>query len=284
MAAPSRRPNRVGSAHGVCPSQRCEERGASVPVEASGVVGDDVSQALHDEIERLPERFRLPLVLCDLEECSQQRAARHLGWPIGTVKSRLARGRERLRDRLTRRGLAPEAGVMVAAAGHDASSAVRLPVLIDSAARAAVQFASGRTIAAGSTFALTNAVLRSIISARWLKAVMIVVAGAAGTAGGLLAGHGASGQDPSRLSNPANAAAAGEKQVGDLPDGTIVRIEFEGTSVAAQTIMTKMSSRVGQSISRERLDADMTSLLRTKWFSRETIRSRRRRLRAGSTR
>ena len=63
---------------------------------------------IHEEIERLPERFRLPLVLCDLEECSHQQAARHLGWPIGTVKSRLARGRARLRDRLSRRGLCAE--------------------------------------------------------------------------------------------------------------------------------------------------------------------------------
>ena len=48
-----------------------------------------------------------PVVLCDLEGRTHEQAARHLGWPVGTVKSRLSRGRDRLRDRLIRRGLAP---------------------------------------------------------------------------------------------------------------------------------------------------------------------------------
>ncbi len=47
------------------------------------------------------------MVLCDLEGLTQEQAARQLGWPDGTVRSRLARGRERLRERLTRRGMAP---------------------------------------------------------------------------------------------------------------------------------------------------------------------------------
>ena len=68
---------------------------------------DDLEGVLHEEIERLPERFRVPLILCDLEGRSHEQAARHLGWPVGTVKSRQARGRERLRDRLRRRGSRP---------------------------------------------------------------------------------------------------------------------------------------------------------------------------------
>ena len=59
-----------------------------------------MERLLHAEIDRLPERYRVPIVLCDLEGRSHEQAARHLGWPIGTVKSRLARGRNRLRDRL----------------------------------------------------------------------------------------------------------------------------------------------------------------------------------------
>ncbi len=71
----------------------------------SGVIDGDVSAVLYEEIERLPERYRLPLVLCDLQSQSHQEAARRLGWPLGTVKSRQARGRQRLRARLTRRGV-----------------------------------------------------------------------------------------------------------------------------------------------------------------------------------
>jgi HlyD family secretion protein len=69
--------------------------------------GDELGPLLHEEIDRLPERLRVPLVLCELEGRTQEEAARHLGCPVGTVKSRLARGRARLRQRLLRRGLAP---------------------------------------------------------------------------------------------------------------------------------------------------------------------------------
>jgi len=62
---------------------------------------------LHEELDRLPERYGVVLVLCHLEGASCEEAARRLNWPVGTVKSRLARGRERLRARLTRRGVAP---------------------------------------------------------------------------------------------------------------------------------------------------------------------------------
>ncbi len=64
---------------------------------------------LHDEIERLPEKYRSPIVLCGLESYTHEEAARQLGWPVGTVKVRLMRGRNRLRDRLIRRGFVPSA-------------------------------------------------------------------------------------------------------------------------------------------------------------------------------
>jgi RNA polymerase sigma factor (sigma-70 family) len=68
---------------------------------------DDRNTILHEELNRLPEKYRAAVVLCDLEGLTQEQAAHQLGWPDGTVRSRLARARERLRDRLTRRGLAP---------------------------------------------------------------------------------------------------------------------------------------------------------------------------------
>jgi RNA polymerase sigma factor (sigma-70 family) len=68
---------------------------------------DDLAFALHEEIERLPERLKAPLVLCYLEGLTHDRAADHLGCPVGTVRSRLSRGRDRLRRALLRRGFAP---------------------------------------------------------------------------------------------------------------------------------------------------------------------------------
>src|SRR5262249_36144271 len=58
-----------------------------------------------EEIQRLPERYRLPLVLCCLEGCTQEQAARRLGWGTGSVKGRLERGRAPRHAPLARRGL-----------------------------------------------------------------------------------------------------------------------------------------------------------------------------------
>jgi HlyD family secretion protein len=246
---------------------RCDEQAAISAIAKPADAGDEVVQVLHEEIERLPERFRLPLILCDLEECSHQQAARHLGWPIGTVKSRLARGRERLRIHLTRRGLAPYATFMLATTGHDASNALRLPALIDSTARASLQLASNRTIASGSMAVLTHAVLRTLIVSRYLKAATIVlVAGTAGAGGGLLARQAA--EQPGNSKKPAVASAPTARQKPDdqFPTGTIAKIEFEGTDVPAEKIKTKLGSRVGQALDREKLEADLKSLLATKWF------------------
>ena len=85
------------------------------------------------------------MVLCDLEGRTHEQAARHLGWPVGTVKSRLSRGRERLRDRLLRRGLAPDAGLIASALDLDGPLASLSSALVDSTVDAATRFLAVRT-------------------------------------------------------------------------------------------------------------------------------------------
>ncbi len=66
---------------------------------------DDLGPVLHEELDRLPERFRLPMVLCYLEGMTRDQAADYLRCTEGSVRGRLAKGRELLRDRLARRGV-----------------------------------------------------------------------------------------------------------------------------------------------------------------------------------
>ncbi len=65
----------------------------------------DLRRALHDELGRLPDKYRAPVILCDLEGHTREEAARRLGWPTGSMSRRLDRGRSLLRQRLTVRGL-----------------------------------------------------------------------------------------------------------------------------------------------------------------------------------
>src|SRR5829696_6979379 len=87
------------------------------PAAMSGDHGgvDELRALIDSELERLPERYRAPLVLCDLEGQTHEQAATQLRCPVGTVKSRLSRGREQLRARLARRGVSPSAGLVSSA-------------------------------------------------------------------------------------------------------------------------------------------------------------------------
>ncbi|APW60235.1 RNA polymerase sigma factor [Paludisphaera borealis] len=114
-----------------------ERRAAEMKAQCSvAAERDERSDALHEAIDRLPERYRIPIVLCDLESRTYDEAAQQLGCPVGTVKSRLARGREQLRRRLAGRGAAlgtdqPGAG-LAAPAG-----------LMEETIRAALRLAAG---------------------------------------------------------------------------------------------------------------------------------------------
>src|SRR5207248_1971333 len=80
----------------------------------SEVSGRELLAVIDEELQRLPEAVRVPLVLCYLEGKTRDAAARLLGWSLATLKRRLEKGREQLRERLTRRGLGLPAVLLVA--------------------------------------------------------------------------------------------------------------------------------------------------------------------------
>jgi RNA polymerase sigma factor (sigma-70 family) len=107
-----------------------------------GLERGELHAALHEELGRLPEKYRAPLVLCYIEGLPHEAVARQLGWPLGTVRVRIARGRDLLGARLTRRGLTPAAVLL--ALGLLPGTVDAVPVrLVEATVRAAARVAAG---------------------------------------------------------------------------------------------------------------------------------------------
>lgn len=165
----------------------------------------DLAAAVHDEIERLPDRFRVPVVLCDLEGTTHEQAARHLGLPIGTVKSRLMRARSLLRGRLSKRGLALTTAFSAAhSAFSPADAAVSLQIG-DSTVRAALALAAGQAPGVSAitsrVAALTEEVLKTMLFPKLRIAALSLLTTAvlvAGTVSGFVQQRDGSARGPAR--------------------------------------------------------------------------------------
>ena len=144
---------------------------ARVPVRQASEPDDpswrEVRQVLHEELNELSERYRVPLVLCYLEGKTQEQAVDELGLAKSTLRERLERGRNLLRARLIRRGLGP-AALLVAAAWPATNASASVPLgLMVSTAKAAGLFAAGQAAVRGvisvQVAALAEGVLRSMV-------------------------------------------------------------------------------------------------------------------------
>src|SRR5262249_8933764 len=132
---------------------------------ADEILWRDLRLVLDEEIDRLPEKYRAPFVLCYLQGHTNEEAAEQLGCPKGTVLSRLARGRERRRSRLVRRGLALAAAGAVTVLSEKAAPASAPAALVSSTVNAALPFAAGSAAAglvSGPVAALTEGVLHTM--------------------------------------------------------------------------------------------------------------------------
>lgn len=177
---------------------------------------------LHEEFDRLPERYRAPILLCDLQGLTHDEAARRLRWPIGTVKGRLSRAREQLKTRLIRRGVTVPAG-LVGASLLKTTARAAVPDALRLATIKAGMAASGGSLgglAAGivsfSSLTLAQGALRTM----WMAKLKTAALGATLLAGAVAGGTGwlaASGQGVAPGEEPPPAPATTDPQgEGDL--------------------------------------------------------------------
>jgi RNA polymerase sigma factor (sigma-70 family) len=151
----------------------------------------DLQPLIDQELNGLPENYRLPILLCDLEGKTIKETAQQLGWPQGTLAGRLARGRKLLAKRLANRGVVLSAGSLAAVVSQHVASAGVPTSLMSSTVQAATLMAAGQATVAGVVPAkvaiLTEGVLKAMLLMKLKTATvgLLLVAlliGAAGAA------------------------------------------------------------------------------------------------------
>jgi len=154
----------------------------------------ELRPVLHDEVNRLPEKYRLPVILCYLEGKTNEEVAQLLHWPVGTVKGRLSRARDLLRSRLTRRGLALSAVMLVTALSDGTVIADVVPArLVDDTVTNALSFSARNAAAHGAISPEVRRLMDFAAPAPWgsklaIVAVLLLVIASALASVGMAAG------------------------------------------------------------------------------------------------
>jgi RNA polymerase sigma-70 factor (ECF subfamily) len=156
--------------------RRRHEANAGHGSPSTGVDGE-LRELIDSHLDRLPGRCKTAIVLCDLEGLTREEAARRLGWPVGTVASRLVRGRRLLARGLARAGLTASAALAGICVGSDEAAGVS-PELVEQLAAAAAGAPSAVTPAA---LALTHGVARTMTLKKFtLVSLAVLITGILG--------------------------------------------------------------------------------------------------------
>jgi RNA polymerase sigma factor (sigma-70 family) len=212
---------------------------------ASSYEPDEVWQhlcaVLDQELQALPDKYRMPIVLCELEGKSRKEASSQLGWPEGTVASRLGRGRAMLGRRMNRHGLVLTSAALAAAFAHKSASAAVPVTLISSTLKAASQFAAGKAAAgavSATAVALAEGVVKTMLVTKITKytaiaiALAVLIGGSSWVGAGLVAGQASAGGNGAAalLGRHAGQAAGAQKTDAERIVGTwnIVKVRSGG--------------------------------------------------------
>lgn len=229
---------RVASVARTTRERRCRHEGRAAEqlgvfhAEVAARTEPDLRHQLHLEIGRLPERYRAVVLACDLDGQSCERASQALGWPVGTVKSRLHRARALLRSRLARLGLSPALGLMTV--GSEPARAAAMAVLVPRglvvrtarvAMRLQVDGARALTqIVNSSVPTIMEGVMRSMILAKLKAVVGVALAGSVLAVMGVF-GSGVIDATTARLQAGPNGQGAVVEARGTRPQAEIQRAD-----------------------------------------------------------
>jgi RNA polymerase sigma factor (sigma-70 family) len=167
--------------------------------------GPEIRALLDEELSRLPDKYRIAVLLCDLEGRSRPEAAQQLRLPEGTVASRQARGRAMLAKRLRRRGVGVSAAALAAALPQQAASGSVPASMLVTTIKVATLLAAGEVTAAGATsalvFTLTEGVLKTMALVRIKAAGVMLLIAALVLCGGMVTYHALADQ-PAKTERP----------------------------------------------------------------------------------
>lgn len=216
----------------------------------------ELREAIHEEVSRLPEKYRVPIILCYLEGLSHVEAAERLRWPVGTVRGRMARGRDLLRSRLTRRGVTLSTaaiGWFMASEGRSASVPRSLAEsTLRGASRCAHKSSLAGTVSA-QAIALTDGVLTAMLWNKLKLAAVALTASFVITAGvGVFAQQGPATKPAPENKRRLAQAPAEKGQPGQTTTTPAARSDGERT----KTVEVADPSQAGRSDPRNAAKAD----------------------------
>jgi RNA polymerase sigma factor (sigma-70 family) len=210
--------------------------------------GDGTSEELLAKLDlalnRLPEKYRIPLVFCELEGKSRKEVARHLGLPEGTLSWRLAYAKKLLARRLAPYGT----GAVLTVLSRESASAYLPPFLLKATARAALHVAAGQTLTTGLASAqvvtLTEGVLKAMLLSKlktmWAVALVFLVGvGAVG----LTYRPAAAQPQPARSGDTSPAARTSADDLEELRlEVAALRKGLEATRARVKTLETEVQT------------------------------------------
>jgi RNA polymerase sigma factor (sigma-70 family) len=239
----------------------------------------DLWPVLDQELSRLPDKYRVAVVLCDLQGKTRRTAARQLGWPEGTLSTRLRAARKRLAKALARRGVTLPAGALAAALAQGTARALPSPLAAATRALAA-RVAAGQGVAgviSAQVLALAEGVIKSMFLTKLKVALGVLLAVTVLSSSALLAGRPPADPKAVRLPAPPSAEGggagagakppafqakerSGQEKKKPAPAAVTVQVELEEIKVKGNDLFLTGTFRITQPLGGETVSSKLADV------------------------